>query len=422
MMATNDGNIHFDAQTLVVCNDCGGHDDVINYCLNCPGNICSKCKPTHCNRKLTKSHIVLHHADSEVRKARRSTKTYCSLHSGKECKTYCMKCRLPSCSVCAKAHKGHHMADLDDLILKTEHEVNGIVRDLETELIPNTEKALSKLEAEMTSYQETMNNVKISAKDRLKKLRQQLDKLEATFFAEVDKQAKDDLNTMQEQKNEIRKNVEKAKSAMEKGKTAPLDLGLVSIKHELAEICAQKPTEISYSQHFYFHESSYRFPSPFDIIGSFNNGQEKIIRNSSIRLSVSNGHKETFDYTREFKILHRIEGNQGKFVLNTIDDHVWVYNDNEKRISVYEGSLTKINAVYIGSKSVPSGFSCVDFVKFGLHDALLADSRNDRLLRITDSGSMTKFFVTSPFKPFGICVNDERQVVVGGRILVWMIF
>ncbi|KAK3107897.1 hypothetical protein FSP39_024665 [Pinctada imbricata] len=406
-MATAGEKQYCDLLTPVVCDGCGGEDDVINYCLQCNANICGECKSTHCNTRLTREHIILDRTHPEVVKSRRSKKIFCPQHTVKEYVTYCVRCNQPCCTTCIiEDHKGHEFADLESMISQTESEMDKLVHDFETDMIPLSEKALSKLEEEIISYKEAMDNIKQSARIKIDSLIQQLQKSEEEFINEVDEYGKEDLLSMEKQKNELEKNLQQVKSVTIKGKSAPVDASLLFVKDELTNGCSLMPKEIACPGKLSFSESSFQLPPACDIIGRISNSIEKICLSASMTNHHDKSHGTDVDSTSiDGKILKTLSGIWAGSIIHTQEGHTWICNGNDNSLNLYDENFKLI-------KEINLGFPCEDMTIYDTDEVLV--THRYRIVKVSTSGSINELCSTASVKVRGICINNRQQIVVGG--------
>ena len=121
----------YDYQTPVLCGDCKDHKNVNSYCRNCVVDLCDKCKA----RTLHKKHRVLPRTHPDVIRARKTKKSPCKRHPEKLCFTYCIKCKVPCCVICAtNDHSGHSFSELDDAAKEAKKTIKSNIDGMETVL------------------------------------------------------------------------------------------------------------------------------------------------------------------------------------------------------------------------------------------------------------------------------------------------
>ncbi|KAK3092922.1 hypothetical protein FSP39_008924 [Pinctada imbricata] len=401
-------NRYSDLLTPVVCDSCAEENDVINYCLQCNANICSGCKHTHGDTRLTKGHIVLHRTHSEVIKARFSKRVYCPNHTGKEYVTYCVDCRQPCCATCiAEKHGGHAFSDLETILLQTESEVAELVRDVETNLIPLSKDALIMLEEEKASYKRVMEDVKLSSEEILRQHTKQLSKTQEAFLAEVDTLGENDLKYMEGKKQELEQNLENIKSVVLKGKTAPVDACIFHLRDDLVEASALKPRQMTCPGKLSFHMTSFQLSSGPDAIGSISNDTEKILFNLKVQdqEGVSNEGGLDAKYVKPM-LLKTINGIFAKLVICTHNNDVLIFNEDDKSIALYDADSIK------QTKTINVGFYCYSMALYGAEDFIALDWDNKHIMRINSSGGVNTHCETIK-RGRVIYANNQQEIVAG---------
>ncbi|KAK3093018.1 hypothetical protein FSP39_010091 [Pinctada imbricata] len=402
-MATSKKKQYCDLLTPVVCDECGGQNDVTNYCLQCNANICNACKATHCNTRLHRDHKVLSRTHTEVVRARRSKKVYCPRHRGKEYVTYCTRCEQPCCAVCiTEEHDGHRFCDLEKAISETESEIHVLVHDLETDLIPISENAFSTLEMEIVSYKRASYKVKEYANKKKKQQIQKINKAHEVFLMEVDTQVRKDMEIMEKEKLELKKYLEKVKFAVNKGKTAPIDASILLIKDELVE-ASSKPGQIKFPGKLSFTASDVILSSVHDAIGSFKNDPDTVLFASTKNEDGATDGRCLDPKT--VKVLKTINGINARSTVCFPNNDVWIYNESINSIDVYNEQFTR-------TKRINVDFSCRDMTRYSVNEVLATDSINDRILRISRSGEIVILCSTDKCW-IELCVNNKQHIVAG---------
>ncbi|KAK3092563.1 hypothetical protein FSP39_004455 [Pinctada imbricata] len=405
-MATSKEKQYCDLLTPVVCDECDGQNDVINYCLQCNANICGKCKITHCNTRLHREHIVLPRTHQEVLKARRSKKVYCPTHPGQEFVTYCRKCKTPCCAKCiTEKHNGHKFLDLEKIIAKTELEVDTTAHELEANLIPMYEQAIAQLD-DITSYERNIVNIKLYSKERLGELINELQEKHEEFLTEVDGQWREDLEIIKRRKQYLEENLEKVKSAVDRAKTAPIDASILLISDELSRVSSLKPRKITCPGELCFIPSDVLISSLPGIIGRTYNCSEKVIFKSSAENHDTVTKGSNFDFlTMENKVLKRINDICAQSIMNCPNKEMWI-NTTAGCVEVYDKDLNLAK-----QKNMIEHFSCDDMVLYGSNDLIAIDTDKRWVVRISSSGSITLLFSFEHYAT-GICVNNKQEIVV----------
>ncbi|KAK3093036.1 hypothetical protein FSP39_010335 [Pinctada imbricata] len=386
-MATSEEKQYCDLLTPVVCDECGGQNDVINYCLQCNANICNKCKATHCDIRLHRDHIVLSRTHPEVIKARRSKRIYCPTHTGKEYVSYCTKCKEPCCVECMIVkHDGHKFSDLEKIISQAEIEVDTLVNDMETNIIPLSEDIISKLEGHMSLYKRSLDDLKESAKKKKLHYIEEIDKRYGTFIAEVDMRSTKHQEIIERKKQEMMEILQEIQSATIKGKKAAVDASILQVKEELEEVLSTIPRHIACPGILYFCPSNFQLPTVNDIIGTYTNDSKKVFLNE------------------QHKVLKTIEGYHASAIISTHDGEMWIYNQNESEICIYDENFALKTKIHVA-------FHCSDMALHGEDGVIIADNFDCRISLISSSNSITDLLETED-RCSCLCLNNKQDIVV----------
>ena len=93
-------------------------------------------------------------------------------------------------------------------------------------------------------------------------------------------------------------------------------------------------------------------------------------------------------------------------ILHTEQNDVWVYN-KDKTLKLYDEQLVK-------KKTLRLTFNLCDLALTSSQDIIATDYYdNKRVVKISQSGSVSILCNTAPLYPQGICINSRQQVVVG---------
>ncbi|KAK3093699.1 hypothetical protein FSP39_019026 [Pinctada imbricata] len=257
----------------------------------------------------------------------------------------------------------------------------------------------------MTSYEKAADEVKRLSKERLQQLIQQFMKAHEIRLSEVDIRGRKDVTTIERKKQELKTNLEEVKAAVEKAKSAPVDASFFQIIDELSKVCSRAPGKIICPGKPSFTESNIKLSS-HDILGSTNYGPKKILLNASTRDQYRDMVGTSLaPLIVEVKILKRINDINAQFMVHVPEEGVWIYNSCAKSIDVYNENFTR-------TKNSKIDFSCHGMELFGRKEILTMDRVNNRLMRLSSSGTIT-FLCNIDEYWCDICVNNKQQIVVG---------
>ena len=99
-------------------------------------------------------------------------------------------------------------------------------------------------------------------------------------------------------------------------------------------------------------------------------------------------------------------------ILHTDQNHVWVYNYEMHKTN----KLTLYNEHFVERKSIDLTGRLHDMALSASHDIVATDYNNERLVKISPTGSVSTLCSTTPLRPCGICINSSQHLVVGMQV------
>ena len=401
----------YDYQTPVLCGDCEGHKHVNSYCLNCAVNLCDKCKA----RSLHKKHRVLPRTHSEVIRSRKTKKSPCIRHPEKEYFTYCTKCKVPCCPICIiKDHSGHPFSDFEDAAKEARVAIESKIGNLETSL-KSSEIQRQNIEDGISSYKKSVELVVEQSKARFKNLRDEIDRAEHDWMKEL-KQTKDkDLAKMggmksdlDEQINGTRESIASYENILEQSS----DLELLLYLNEYKDPVSLKLSDITLPTLLHFQPSRYKFPTISELVGRIMQGEKRMLQTPT-QVKGLDTYKavEMFQsHMISVKQMRTVEIGKGRAdtLLHNTQNDVFVNSQSKKTLYIYYENMKEKNSFSLD-------FEIEDMALTAEEDIIATDSSNKRVVRIDSSGRVSKVCSTAPLYPWGVCVNDRQQIVVGVR-------
>ena len=113
---------------VIICDKCETDLDVSLYCVDCKGNLCSKCAEKHGQKRLTKTHKVVKRIEK---------KSGCHNHQGSDFKLFCKDCKVPCCHHCvSQIHEGHHFTSFSTVASSERKKLEEYTNELKA-LLPN---------------------------------------------------------------------------------------------------------------------------------------------------------------------------------------------------------------------------------------------------------------------------------------------
>ena len=396
-----------DFQAPVTCLDCEGHKNVNSYCVDCKGNICDKCK----TRRLHKEHRIFPRTHRDAVKARRKAKQRCKKHTEKEYVTFCKKCSVPCCSDCiAKEHVNHAFINIEDAAKDAMADIKTYMGKLETDVLPSIEKVHCDLELGLEKYNKSLQKVKDDSKDRFRMLRNDIDRAERDWMQQLNAITKADHVEMDRLQNEVQEKIKQTKSLIATCKTVVTESGeldLLLFKHKFQDKDDLKPNTVSMPAVVKFLPSTYRIPKTSDLVGCIE--KENIIIGVETSQSRASAKGDTLPFSLSMVQVTPVKTHsvQSNTVLHTTDD-VWINNRGTEDLTLYNENFDCIKTVHLG-------FQICDMALEPTNDIIASDENNKRLIRISRSGDVTKLCSTGKLLPWGLCINDKQQIVVGLR-------
>ena len=92
-------------------------------------------------------------------------------------------------------------------------------------------------------------------------------------------------------------------------------------------------------------------------------------------------------------------------VLPTDQNDVWVYDGN--------GTLTLYNAQLLEKKKINEFSNLYDMVLTASQDIIATNPHEKCLVKISPSGDVSTLCNTAPLQPYGICINNRGNIVLG---------
>ena len=401
----------YDYQAPVLCGDCEGHKSVNSYCINCALNLCDKCK----SRSLHKKHRVLPRTHPEVIRSRKTRKSPCKRHPEKEYFTYCTKCKALCCPICAiKDHSGHPFSDFEDAAKEAREIFESKICNLETSL-HSSELQRQAVEDGILIYNKSVEQAVKESKARFKDLRDKIDRAEQDWMKDLQKTTNADLADIESIKSTLDKQIKGTNDSIASCKSAKehsSDLELLSYLNEYKDPVSPKLSEITLPALLYFQPSQYKFPTIFELVG-------RLIQDEKRTLQIPS-HVKGFDKSKAIeqfqsnmisvKLIRTVEIGRGRVdtLLHNIQNDFLVNTPSTKTISIYDENIKQ-------KKSFTLDFAIYNMTLTSSEDILATEVIKKRVIRIGSSGSVSTVCSTAPLSPWGVCVNDRQQIVVGVR-------
>ena len=397
-----------DYQAPITCLDCEGHKNVNSYCVDCKGNICDKCK----TRRLHKHHKIFPRTHREAVKARRKAKQRCKKHSDREYVTFCKKCSQPCCSDCiAKEHALHApFINIDDAAKDAMTYIQSYMATLERDVLPSIENLHGDLEEGIEKYNKSLQKTKKDSKHRFQTLRDELDQAERNWMQQLNNIEQSDQSEMTQLKHEVEEMISKVRDLVTACKTAVTEsreLDMLLLKPKCQDISYLEPSNVSLPALVHFLPSTFQFPKLNDIVGRIEREETKISVQKSPARSFSEDDKRPFIASMVATTPVKTYDVRGDNILHT-NEGVWINNVHTAEQTLYNENGDRIKTFHLG-------LIIRDMAMASINNVIATDCENKCLVRISHSDGITTLCSTAELEPWGLCINDKQQIVVGLR-------
>ncbi|KAK3093540.1 hypothetical protein FSP39_017012 [Pinctada imbricata] len=197
------------AQVVSTCDDCGEDNDVKEYCLDCHGKLCKKCKEIHLKKKLTSHHRVLSLTDPQSVRDRQSASVPCVYHPGKVYSTFCKKCQIACCSDCMMlSHSKHEFLGMEE-VAESARDQTIKYRDILFGYHDNDISCcIDKIEDRISDVATKRKRYRDEIKEKADSLRKTLDEFEGKLNNEVDQMLNSEENGLKKTLAKVKDNKE----------------------------------------------------------------------------------------------------------------------------------------------------------------------------------------------------------------------
>ncbi|XP_062567305.1 E3 ubiquitin-protein ligase TRIM56-like [Saccostrea cucullata] len=175
------------AQHYIECATCGEYAKL--YCNTCHKNVCEKCADAHLKVEEYSDHEIVIYKD----RRRQIPLESCRSHPGKNLDLCCFECQRALCSKCATKldHTGHKFLDLEITYAEKIQNAEKIIADIENNLIPKSEKYISKINRKIARFQRQSVFVRRVMEDDLQNIKRVVEKVYKMKLMELENLEKD---------------------------------------------------------------------------------------------------------------------------------------------------------------------------------------------------------------------------------------
>ena len=415
MSGLNSDEEQSDYQTPVICEDCEGNRDVRYFCLECKVNICEKCK----GRRLHRKHRVLPRGHREVRNARKAAHSPCKEHPDKAYVTFCRKCKVPCCPDCiSEKHNEHSFCSIEEVANEAREEIQTRQTDLEISIIPLYQQRDADISNGILQYKMSIEIARERLTKRIKLLQQELNSAEEEFKKQFNETERVDLHKMEairkaneDQSNDAKSLVAACQSAL----TESSYIELLKLREEIAHTPVSKPRPDVLPPLVHFDPSSNSKFSK-ELFGQIHKGNSRTL---GVDLS-----KASTDGTKG-KDRSGTSSVEGALTIRTVDNIVvfrLLHNNNNQMWGYDNNALTLYDIESMKMQTFELEFILNDMALLPSQEIIATDN-SGRLVKISYNGSITRFttlWKSEKLIPFGICINDRQQIVVGLTESGWL--
>ena len=399
-----------DYQALVTCLDCEGHKNVNSYCVDCKGNICDKCK----TRRLHNEHRIFPRTHQNAVKARRKVKQRCKKHPDKEYVMFCQKCNKPCCHDCiTKEHVHHAFINIEDAAKDAMTNIQAYMVTLETVVLPSIKKAFGEIMDGIEQYNQSLETAIEVSKRKFQSLHEELDQAERDWMEEMNAIKEADFAEIDRSRMDIekkRKWTSDIISASKAALTEMSELDLLSFSQKCKNIIDLEPsTSRTLPVAVHFQPSDYKIPQESELVGCIKREEGKLIgteihSTASVRLNKSKFTPSMVKIT-PVKTLDDVGG----YSITHTNNGVWINIGVTKKLTLYSGHIKNKQIL----KTLSLDFAICDMSTTSSNDIVVTDWDNKCLVCISKAGNVTTLFYTGKLRPWGLCINDRQQILVG---------
>ena len=156
-----------------------------------------------------------------------------------------------------------------------------------------------------------------------------------------------------------------------------------------------------------FLSSTYRIPKTSELVGRIEKENIKIGVEKFQSPSLPKSDALPFSPSMVLVTSVKTQGVKSHSILKTTNG-VWINNWDVEEITLYNENFDRI-------KTFPLEFKIRDMALTFSNDIIASDEKNRCLVRISRSGDVTTLCNTGELEPWGLCINDNQQIVVGLR-------
>ena len=204
----------------VKCGNCDKTSGESSYCFQCCSFWCNDCISSHNVIKAYKKHYVLALKDFQEEDFENILKRpeFCQQrhHEKEELKFFCKVCAVTICNTCALTdHEGHAKMALESAANERKLRVKAAIGS-QKRIVESKKSIIAKLDENCVKVQEQAARVKSDVQDFVDTIMAAIEAKKMDIFDDVENKAKESIECMGMQKQEIEQQVDMHETAIEK--------------------------------------------------------------------------------------------------------------------------------------------------------------------------------------------------------------
>ena len=323
---------------------------------------------------------------------------------------FCEKCGEPCCIDCIAKEHAHHapFINIEDAAKDAMADIQSYMATLERDVLPSIEKVHWDLKDGIENYNNFLEKAKQDSKRRFQTLRDELDRAEKEWMQQLNDITKTDHTEMERLKNEVEEKRKQTKDMIAACKTAiteSSELDLILFKPKYQNISNLEPSNVSLPSLVHLLPLTFQIPKLSELVERIEKEKAETRVEKPKSRATDKEDKLPFTASMVVKTPVNIIDVRGDNIVHT-NESVWINNKSTDELTLYNENVHRI-------KTVPLGFTIFDMALASSNDIIVSDCENESLVRISRSGDVTTLCNTGELRPWGLCINDKQQIVVG---------
>ena len=392
------------SQAVIQCSDCKTEAEVDKFCKTCRQSLCGRCAERHrCDPSIqdivSRTGKVIRESDVSI------ILTPCSLHPEHNYSKYCNYCNKPCCIQCIDGeHRHHSTVAIERKYIACEDKLNGLANEMEKIVLPTLVSNIEQLRKSQVLQGKGCQDVakevnrirgetKAAVDERCDALLDELSKIELEKISSIS----DVICELEIQIKESEIFISKCSEKVREG-------GLDLIEYSKVTPPTTLPSDCSYAIPT-FVPGQNMLDSIAKLIGDlkWENKEINLTKPPKPRIPDSEYLKPYIDieplgYFRTDAICTS--------VVPTGKGRAWVASWKSDTLTMYE-----ITGKIIRSLTVKEGASILDLAVKQSGNVIVCNDDNS-VRHVTMNGVVTDLIDTTPFNPWGVCLNAREEIVV----------